>query len=118
MADAVTPLKKSTSRWHTTKNVERMAFIILIAPAIAMVTIFIVFPVVTSVVYSIFDWNGLGPLEEKDVVGLENFKSGAIELTMATDGGQVGYRLPDTAPAGPLPVTTGEVVSVADWSLY
>lgn len=49
---------------------------------------------------------------------LTTFKSGAIELTLATDGGQVGYRLPDTAPAGPLPVTTGEVVPVSDWSLY
>lgn len=49
---------------------------------------------------------------------LATFKPGSIELTLASDGGQIGYRVPDTAPAGPLPVTTGEVVPVGDWSLY
>jgi hypothetical protein len=49
---------------------------------------------------------------------LTTFQPGAIELTLATDGGQVGYRLPKTAPAGPLPVTTGVVTPIADWSLY
>ncbi len=49
---------------------------------------------------------------------LTTFMDGAIELTMATDGGQIGYRLPDTAPDGSLPVTTGEPVGVSDWSIY
>ncbi len=49
---------------------------------------------------------------------LTTFMDGAIELTLAGDGGQVGYRLPDTAPDGPLPVTTGEPVPVSDWSIY
>lgn len=50
---------------------------------------------------------------------LTTFAAGSIELTLASDGGQVGYRLPQTAPAGALPVTTGEVKpGVADWSLF
>lgn len=49
---------------------------------------------------------------------LTTFVDGAVELTLATDGGQVGYRLPSTAPAGPLPVTRGEPVGVTEWALY
>ena len=49
---------------------------------------------------------------------LTTFMNGAVELTLAGDGGQVGYRLPTTAPEGPLPVTTGEPVSVRDWSIF
>ncbi len=49
---------------------------------------------------------------------LTTFTADAVELTMASDGGQIGYRLPDTAPAGPLPVTEGTITPVADWSLH
>ncbi|RJP30604.1 MAG: hypothetical protein C4527_09195 [Candidatus Omnitrophota bacterium] len=49
---------------------------------------------------------------------LTNFMSGAVELTLASDGGQVGYRLPATAPVGPLPVTSGESAPIAVWELY
>ena len=49
---------------------------------------------------------------------LTEFKEGAVELTLASDGGAVGYRLPETAPDGPLPVTTGEVAAVSNWSLF
>ena len=50
---------------------------------------------------------------------LTTFMEGAVELTLAGDGGPVGYRLPDTAPAGPLPVTRGEVEpAIDDWSIF
>lgn len=49
---------------------------------------------------------------------LTTFFEDAVELTLAIDGGQVGYRLPANAPAGPLPVTTGEQPGVNDWSVY
>lgn len=50
---------------------------------------------------------------------LTTFVPGSVELTMASDGGQVGYRLPATAPAGPLPVVTGSTpVKVAEWMVY
>ncbi|MFB3788910.1 MAG: hypothetical protein ACE15F_21325 [bacterium] len=48
---------------------------------------------------------------------LTTFKPGAVELTLAQDGGPVGYRLPATAPAGPLPVTTG-ATPVEEWAVY
>jgi raffinose/stachyose/melibiose transport system permease protein len=71
MADVIAPAKKITSRWHTSKNVERLIFSFLVAPAVAMVTIFILFPVGTSVFYSFYQWNGLGPLTK--FIGLNNF---------------------------------------------
>jgi len=49
---------------------------------------------------------------------LTTFTKGAVELTLAGDGGQIGYRLPAGAPAGPLPVATGNPVRVLEWSLY
>ncbi len=49
---------------------------------------------------------------------LTSFLDGSIELTLASDGGPVGYRLPETAPDGPLPVTRGEPLNVSQWSLY
>jgi len=50
---------------------------------------------------------------------LSTFVEGAVEQTLASDGGPVGYRLLSSAPSGPLPVTRGGVIpSVWDWSLY
>ena len=49
---------------------------------------------------------------------LTSFVEGAIELTLASDGGQVGYQLPVAAPEGSLPVTRGEPLNVSEWSLY
>ncbi|MGC9326252.1 MAG: hypothetical protein ACP5I1_01330 [Candidatus Hinthialibacter sp.] len=49
---------------------------------------------------------------------LTTFVENAVELTLASDGGPVGYRLPDTAPDGPLPVLTSGAVAVSNWPLY
>lgn len=66
---------------------------------------------------------GLAVSDVKDLFRIDGrllttFVDGAVELTLASDGGPVGYRLPDTAPAGPLPVTSGEPVGVMDWPVY
>jgi raffinose/stachyose/melibiose transport system permease protein len=71
MADAIAAVRKAPKRMHTGKNTERLIFFILLSPAIVMVTVFIIYPVVTSVFYSFYNWNGLGPLTK--FVGLENF---------------------------------------------
>ncbi|MEW6236683.1 MAG: hypothetical protein AB1656_14965 [Candidatus Omnitrophota bacterium] len=49
---------------------------------------------------------------------LTTFAANAIETTLAMDGGPVGYRLPQSAPAGPLPVRTAGQSPVGDWCLY
>ena len=49
---------------------------------------------------------------------LTTFIKGSVELTMAVDGGAVGYRLPSTAPAGALPVKPGSSSAVAGWDIY
>ena len=75
MADAVIPLKRNTSRWNTTKNVQRLVFAILIAPAIIMVLVFILLPVAQAVRYSLYNWNGLGPLSREKFIWFENFQT-------------------------------------------
>ncbi len=50
---------------------------------------------------------------------LTTFKPGSVELTMASDGGPIGYRLPATAPDGPLPVIDeSATVDVDFWMVY
>ncbi len=66
---------------------------------------------------------GLDVTDVKDLFRIDGrllttFLDGSVELTLASDGGPVGYRLPETAPVGPLPVTTGLPVGIVDWSLY
>jgi raffinose/stachyose/melibiose transport system permease protein len=40
-------------------------------PALALYAVFVLFPIVQAARYSLYDWNGLGPLD--DFVGLANF---------------------------------------------
>lgn len=49
---------------------------------------------------------------------LTTFLKSSTELTLAGDGGAVGYRLPSTAPAGALLVTPGNPVEIAEWDIY
>jgi len=44
---------------------------LFLAPAFILFLVFLVFPIIRSVYYSLFDWNGLGPAV--DFVGLDNF---------------------------------------------
>jgi raffinose/stachyose/melibiose transport system permease protein len=41
-------------------------------PAIALYALFVLFPIVQAARYSLYDWNGLGPMD--DFVGLANFQ--------------------------------------------
>lgn len=58
-------------------------------------------------------------LFQVDGRALTTFLDGAIESTMAEDGGQIGYRLPASAPDGPLPVTDGTPPAAVEvWMVY
>jgi raffinose/stachyose/melibiose transport system permease protein len=45
---------------------------VFLAPALLLYTIFLLYPIVQSTRYSLYDWNGLEPLD--DFVGLDNFR--------------------------------------------
>ena len=48
-----------------------MLIVVLLSPAIALYALFVFAPLVQAARFSLFKWNGLGPLE--DFVGLENY---------------------------------------------
>ena len=51
---------------------DKVTIILFLAPAFILFLAFLVYPIVRSVYFSMFDWNGLGPAV--DYVGLDNFK--------------------------------------------
>ncbi len=55
----------------TARNRETFVFYLLLSPAFLLVTAFIVYPVVNTVFFSFYNWNGFGPL--KNFIGLKNF---------------------------------------------
>jgi raffinose/stachyose/melibiose transport system permease protein len=71
MADAITHHQKTIHPFRKTKSIERLIFILLLTPAFVLITVFILLPVGTTIFYSVYDWNGMGPL--KTVVGVDNF---------------------------------------------
>lgn len=50
---------------------KRAEIAFFVAPALALMAVFIALPVLQAVRYSLYRWNGLGPLD--DFVGLENY---------------------------------------------
>ena len=46
--------------------------VLFLLPAIALYVTFVVYPIVQSTRYSLYDWNGLEPLT--DFVGIDNFR--------------------------------------------
>lgn len=52
---------------------QRFFIILFLLPAAALFFTFVLFPIVQATYFSLFQWNGLGPLE--DFVGLENFRT-------------------------------------------
>lgn len=50
-------------RWYT--------IALLLLPALLLYAVFVLYPIVQSMRYSLFDWNGFGPLE--NFVGFDNF---------------------------------------------
>src|SRR5262245_47854592 len=54
------------------RKLGRAAIIVLfLLPAVAIFTIFVVWPVAQAAYFSLFKWNGLGPLQ--DFIGLQNY---------------------------------------------
>ena len=51
---------------------DSFTIILFLAPAFALLFVFLVYPILRSVYFSLFDWNGLGPAV--DFVGLDNFR--------------------------------------------
>jgi raffinose/stachyose/melibiose transport system permease protein len=46
--------------------------VLFLLPAILLYVVFVLYPIVQSARYSLYDWNGFGPLE--DFIALENFR--------------------------------------------
>jgi raffinose/stachyose/melibiose transport system permease protein len=59
-------------RSRTRRNMRALgAAALFMLPALALYAVFVLFPIVQAARYSLYDWNGLGPLD--DFVGLANF---------------------------------------------
>jgi raffinose/stachyose/melibiose transport system permease protein len=50
---------------------KRLEIILFVGPALVLFALFVVVPVIQAVRYSVFNWNGLGPMD--DFVGLQNY---------------------------------------------
>ncbi|WP_298801953.1 carbohydrate ABC transporter permease [uncultured Pseudokineococcus sp.] len=62
--------RRSSSRLSA-RTRTRLEIAFFTGPALVLLGLFIVVPVLQAVRYSVFDWNGLGPLD--DFVGLDNY---------------------------------------------
>lgn len=62
-------LQKTNSAWQLQ---DKMTIVSFLLPAFVFLSIFLVYPIFRSAYYSLFNWNGLGPVV--DYVGLENFQ--------------------------------------------
>ena len=51
---------------------DHVTIVMFLAPAFILFIAFLVYPILRSVYFSTFDWNGLGPAV--DYVGLDNFQ--------------------------------------------
>jgi raffinose/stachyose/melibiose transport system permease protein len=52
---------------------DNLTILLFLLPAVLLFLFFVVYPILQSVYYSLFDWNGFGPAV--DFVGLDNFKN-------------------------------------------
>ena len=77
MSSSVQSIQPSGKNAHTSRrsrSIEKgFALAFFLVPAIVIYTWMVILPVVRAVRYSMYDWNGLGPLI--DFVGLSNFQS-------------------------------------------
>ena len=65
------------------RNVGRTITIILfLLPALVLFTVFVVYPVFQAAYYSVWKWNGLGPL--KNFIGINNYISILNDKVFAT----------------------------------
>jgi raffinose/stachyose/melibiose transport system permease protein len=57
---------------RTTRGISWPSIVVFLLPALALYLTFLVYPIVQSTRYSLYDWNGLEPLT--DFVGIDNFR--------------------------------------------
>ena len=50
---------------------DRLTIFLFLLPAIVLFLVFLIYPIIRSAYYSLFDWNGFGPAV--NFVGLDNF---------------------------------------------
>ena len=62
----------AASARRITRGISWPAIVVFLLPAIALYLAFVVYPIIQSTRYSLYDWNGLEPLT--DFVGLDNFR--------------------------------------------
>ncbi len=48
-----------------------LTIVLFLLPALALFTVFVVYPVVQAAYYSVWKWNGLGPLV--NFIGIQNY---------------------------------------------
>lgn len=64
---------RSDNHHRSTRKIQdNLTILLFLVPAFALFLVFIVYPIIRSVYFSLFDWNGLGPAV--DFVGLDNYK--------------------------------------------
>jgi len=64
---------KSGRNSHSPRKVQdNLTVFLFLLPAFVLFLVFLVYPIVRSIYFSTFDWNGLGPAV--DFIGLDNFK--------------------------------------------
>lgn len=66
--EATLPKRKRSPR----RTQDYVTIALFLLPAIVLFLVFIIYPIVSSVYYSTFNWNGIGPAVK--FVGLDNFK--------------------------------------------
>ncbi|HEX6657515.1 MAG TPA: sugar ABC transporter permease [Ilumatobacter sp.] len=64
--------RRARRQRHGRSDISWPVAIGFLAPALALYALFVLYPIVQSARYSLYDWNGLGPLN--DFVGLDNFR--------------------------------------------
>src|SRR5260370_4054407 len=71
-ATATHLMTQAAERTHALDRLRRFRSAWMLAPAVALYTGFVVYPVLQSFVISLYDWNGLGPMQH--FVGLANYE--------------------------------------------
>ncbi len=69
---ASSTLAPATRRGRRLGRMPWWTVVLFLLPALALYTLFVLYPIVQSLRYSLYDWNGLEPLD--DFIGLDNFR--------------------------------------------
>ena len=73
-ADAVASRARRAAPQNSrvTRGISWPSIVVFLLPALALYLTFVVYPIVQSTRYSLYDWNGLEPLT--DFIGIDNFR--------------------------------------------